>query len=72
MDLGVWIMTIFTGLLGVGGIWAAIFETPAVFQSSKIAFLDRQIGRPVTRFFVGIGGLLLLVLAVSFVALPPQ
>lgn len=71
MELGVWIMTIFTGLMGVGGIWAAIFETPAVFQSRKIAFLDQRIGRTGTRFFVGVGGLLLLILAVSFVALPP-
>lgn len=72
MELGVWIMTIFTGLMGVGGIWAAIFETPSVFRSRKIAFLDQQIGRTGTRFFVGIGGLLLVVLAVSFVALPPD
>lgn len=71
MELGVWIMTVFTGLMGIGGIWAAIFETPSVFASRKIAFIERQIGRFGTRFFVGIGGLLLLILAISFVALPP-
>ncbi len=72
MELGVWIMTIFTGLMGIGGIWAAIFQTPAVFESRKIAFIERQIGRIGTRFFVGVGGLLLVILAISFVALPPE
>lgn len=72
MELGVWIMTIFTGLLGIGGIWAAVRDTPAVFQSRKIAFLAKHIGRTGARFFVGIGGLLLLILAISFVAIPPE
>lgn len=72
MELGVLIMTIFTGLLGIGGIWAALQDIPAVFQSRKIAFLEKHIGRAGARFFVGIGGLLLLILAISFVALPPE
>ncbi|PQO25947.1 hypothetical protein C5Y96_21070 [Blastopirellula marina] len=72
MELGVLIMTIFTGLLGIGGIWSAIQDTPEVFQSRKIAFLEKHIGRIGARLFVGIGGLLLLILAISFVALPPE
>ncbi|QDU75122.1 hypothetical protein Pan97_21450 [Bremerella volcania] len=71
MELGVWIMTIFTGLLGVGGIWAAIVDASAVFQSSKIAFLEHRIGHKSTRWIVGIGGMLLILLSISFVAFPP-
>jgi len=71
MELGVWIMTIFTGLLGLGGIWAAVFDTSSVFQSRKIAFLENRIGHASTRLTVGIGGLLLILLAVSFVVFPP-
>lgn len=72
MELGVWIMTIFTGLLGAGGMWAAIFDTAAVFQSRKIAFLEQRIGHASTRLVVGMGGVLLILLAISFVVFPPS
>ncbi|MBA2114930.1 hypothetical protein HOV93_21000 [Planctomycetes bacterium FF15] len=72
MELGLWIMTIFTGLMGIGGIWAAISDAPSVFQSRKIAFLEHRIGHASSRFVVGIGGLLLILLAISFVIFPPM
>lgn len=71
MELGVWIMTIFTGLLGLAGVWAAIFDTSSVFQSRKIAFFEDRFGHGVTRLIVAVGGLLLILLAISFVVFPP-
>ncbi|WDI42438.1 hypothetical protein [Bremerella sp. P1] len=64
-------MTIFTGLLGVGGIWAAVSDSSSVFQSRKIAFLEHRIGHVNTRLFVGLGGFLLILLAISFIVFPP-
>ena len=72
MEVSNWGIAIVTGLIGAAGIWAAIFDVPAVFQLNKLAFLDRQFGHRMTRIVVGIGGLLLIVLAASFVIDPPR
>ena len=72
MLLSEWIMTIFTGLIGIGGMWAAIFDVPAVFQSNKIGFFDRRLGHSATRLVVGIAGFLIVLLAISFVLIPPR
>ncbi len=71
MELGVWIMTIFTAILGLAGIWAAIFDVSSVFQSRKIGFLEKRIGRGSARLLVGLGGIALIALAASFVLIPP-
>lgn len=72
MDFASWGIAIVTALIGAAGIWAAVFDIAAVFQLNKIAFLDRQFGHRTTRILVGIGGLLLIALAASFVIDPPK
>ena len=72
MQLAEWIMAIFTGLIGLGALGAAVFNTDKVFELRKLAFLESRLGRNQTRALVAIGGLLLIALAVSFVAIPPE
>ena len=71
MAPGVWIMTVFTGAIGLTAIWAAISNFEPVFQSRKIAFLGQRLGRSGTRVVVGVTGVALVALAASFILLPP-
>lgn len=72
MTLEVWIVTFFTAAIGLAAIWAAIFNIEPVFASRKIAFVESRIGRANTRLFVGLAGLALFALAISFIVLPPS
>ncbi|RCS56036.1 hypothetical protein DTL42_01215 [Bremerella cremea] len=71
MTLEVWIISFFTAAIGLAAIWAAIFNIEPVFASRKIAFVERRIGRANARLVVGVGGVALLALAISFIMLPP-
>lgn len=71
MEPAVWVMTVFTGAIGLTAIWAAIANFEPVFQSRKIAFLGQRLGRTWTRLLVALSGIGLVALALSFILLPP-
>ena len=72
MGLAEWIIAIVTGLIGLAALVAAVLNIEKVFELRKLAFLESRLGRKQTRALVAVGGLLLLVLAASFVAIPPS
>ncbi|MCC9604663.1 hypothetical protein LOC68_26905 [Blastopirellula sp. JC732] len=56
--------------IGLGAIWAAWSNHDNAFALKKVAWVEKRWGRRSSRTFLAVLGVLLLVLAVSFLTFP--